>query len=215
MVSSISRRIPFSVQRLVLWMWIFTTRASPRKNRRTAELECVAKLTWGERVRRPASAVRFMQAWRSAEAPSRLVSSASVSGSKSALNVKVTSACISAPKRVIKYAAQLVPYFASKWTTTRRHHALHTSRPRLSAVVIDIEVVARDLQISEASFLRLLRAHDRVACAQRLLETVREIAGGAAGGTRESTVEGEAEADDSMVAIPAAMREAVELLARE
>jgi hypothetical protein len=76
----------------------------------------------------------------------------------------------------------------------------------------DISVVARELRLSDASFLRLRWARDRVACAQRLLETVREIAGSAAGRTGASTVEGNT--GDSLEAISAAMREAVELLAR-
>ena len=54
---------------------------------------------------------------------------------------------------------------------------------------------------------------DRIACAQRLLETVREIAGGAAGRTGATTVEGNTR--DSLSAISAAAREAVELLARD
>lgn len=44
----------------------------------------------------------------------------------------------------------------------------------------DISVLARELRLSDASFRRLRRARGRVACAQRLLETVREIAGSAA-----------------------------------
>lgn len=77
----------------------------------------------------------------------------------------------------------------------------------------DISVVARELRLSDASFRRLRRARDRLACAQRLLETAREIAGSAAGRTGASTVEGNT--GDSLGAISAATRKAVELLARE
>jgi hypothetical protein len=43
----------------------------------------------------------------------------------------------------------------------------------LADAVTDIEVASRDLQISDASFVRLRRALDRVACAQSVLETMR------------------------------------------
>ncbi|OAJ59390.1 hypothetical protein A6V36_27480 [Paraburkholderia ginsengiterrae] len=43
----------------------------------------------------------------------------------------------------------------------------------------DIEAAARDLQISDASIVRLRRAMDRVGCAQRLLETVKVGSDGA------------------------------------
>ncbi|MGF6924261.1 hypothetical protein [Paraburkholderia sp. 40] len=70
----------------------------------------------------------------------------------------------------------------------------------LAEAPTDIEVAARDLQISDASFVRLRRAMDRVACAQTVLETVR-VAG--VGAKRDETV------------MRMRMREAVELLARE
>jgi hypothetical protein len=89
----------------------------------------------------------------------------------------------------------------------------------LADVRTDTIVASRDLQISDASFVRLRRALDRVTCAQRLLETVmREIAatgcsqerlradGGNVGGERTAT--GHADAFSEMQAL-------VELLARE
>ncbi|MFM0409428.1 hypothetical protein [Paraburkholderia dipogonis] len=81
----------------------------------------------------------------------------------------------------------------------------------------DISVVARELRLSDASFLRLRRARDRVACAQRLLETVREIAGSAAGGTGASTDVGggDGQPKDSAGVFGAAVRAEVELLAGE
>lgn len=80
----------------------------------------------------------------------------------------------------------------------------------------DISVVARELRLSDASFLRLRRARDRVACAQRLLETARKIAGGAAGGTGASTDVGggDSQTGDSAGTFGAAVRAEVELLAR-
>jgi hypothetical protein len=39
----------------------------------------------------------------------------------------------------------------------------------------DISTAARDLALSDASFVRLRRALDRAACAQTLLETVSKI----------------------------------------
>jgi hypothetical protein len=82
----------------------------------------------------------------------------------------------------------------------------------LADVVTDAEVAARDAGISDASFMRLRRAMDRLACAQTLVETVSEIAGKTAGVAGTSPTGGEAERD--LGAIAAAMREAVELLAR-
>ncbi|WP_085483269.1 hypothetical protein [Paraburkholderia susongensis] len=81
----------------------------------------------------------------------------------------------------------------------------------------DISVVARELRLSDASFGRLRRARDRVACAQRLLETVREIAGSAAGRTGASTDVGggDSQTEDSAGAFGAAVRTEVELLAKE
>jgi hypothetical protein len=43
----------------------------------------------------------------------------------------------------------------------------------LADIADDIEVAARDQQISDASFVRLRRAMDRVACAQSVLESMR------------------------------------------
>jgi hypothetical protein len=42
----------------------------------------------------------------------------------------------------------------------------------LTDALTDIEVASRDLQISDASFVRLRRAMDRVACAQSVLEAM-------------------------------------------
>jgi hypothetical protein len=77
----------------------------------------------------------------------------------------------------------------------------------------DISVAARDLTISDVSFIRLRRARDRVACAQTLLETVSEIADKPADAVGTSPTGSEAERD--LGTITAAMREAMELLARE
>ncbi|WP_341313777.1 hypothetical protein WN982_20840 [Paraburkholderia sp. IMGN_8] len=51
----------------------------------------------------------------------------------------------------------------------------------LTDAVTDIEVAARDLQISDANFVRLRRAMDRVARAQSVLETMRVGSVGASG----------------------------------
>ncbi|NYH26067.1 hypothetical protein [Paraburkholderia bryophila] len=59
----------------------------------------------------------------------------------------------------------------------------------LADVVTDIEVAARDLQISDPNFVRLRRAMDRLSCAQPILETLRAESTGAEDGaeaTRES-----------------------------
>jgi hypothetical protein len=84
----------------------------------------------------------------------------------------------------------------------------------LADVVTDAEVAARDLQISDASFARLRRATDRVACAQSVLETMSEIAGKTAGVAGTSPTGSEAERDLGTIRT-AAMRAEVELLARE
>jgi hypothetical protein len=76
----------------------------------------------------------------------------------------------------------------------------------------DISVAARDYRISDSSFIRLRRARDRVACAQSVLETMREIAGTTAGVAGTSPTGSKAERDLGTIA--AAMRGAVELLAR-
>ncbi|MFL9966212.1 hypothetical protein PQR02_35475 [Paraburkholderia sediminicola] len=67
----------------------------------------------------------------------------------------------------------------------------------LADVAADVEVAARDVGISDASFIRLRRAIDWVACAQSVLETMRARSVGAS--------------DDRWAL---RMREAVELLAR-
>jgi hypothetical protein len=69
----------------------------------------------------------------------------------------------------------------------------------LADVASDAEVAARDSGIADASFVRLRRAMDRVACAQRLLETVRAESASVKGGEPVMRMQ---------------MREAVELLAR-
>lgn len=71
----------------------------------------------------------------------------------------------------------------------------------------DIGVVARELGLSDASSLWLRRARDRVACAQRLLETVREIAGGTAGWAGPPP----AEAEGNVETIAAAMLPACDM----
>ncbi|MGT2469280.1 hypothetical protein [Paraburkholderia terrae] len=67
----------------------------------------------------------------------------------------------------------------------------------LTDAVTDIEVAARDRGISDASFVRLRRAMDRVACAQSLVESMRA---GSVGASDDET--------------GMRMRDAVELLAR-
>ncbi|MGF6924259.1 hypothetical protein [Paraburkholderia sp. 40] len=69
----------------------------------------------------------------------------------------------------------------------------------LADAVTDIEVAARDAGISDASFVRLRRAMDRVACAQTVLETVRVASVGAEYGESDAVMR---------------LREAMELLAR-
>jgi hypothetical protein len=76
-----------------------------------------------------------------------------------------------------------------------------------------MRTAALDVALSDASFVRLRRARDRVACAQTLLESVSEIAGKRADAAGTSPTGSEAERD--LGAIAATMREAVELLARE
>lgn len=70
----------------------------------------------------------------------------------------------------------------------------------LADAFTDIEVAARDAGISDASFVRLRRAMDRVSCAQSVLEA---LGAGSVG------------ASDREWALRMRMREAVELLARE
>jgi replicative DNA helicase len=72
----------------------------------------------------------------------------------------------------------------------------------------------RSARMSDASFVRLRRARDRVACAQTLLGTVSEIAGTTADASGTSPTRSEVGRDLGTI-IAAAMREAVELLARE
>jgi len=61
----------------------------------------------------------------------------------------------------------------------------------LADVELDISVAARDLGISDASFMRLRRALDRVAGAQVLMEASTEIGckEGASGAAMRATVE--------------------------
>ncbi|MGF6607807.1 hypothetical protein OKW45_002707 [Paraburkholderia sp. WSM4175] len=70
----------------------------------------------------------------------------------------------------------------------------------LADAVTDIEVAARDAGISDASFVRLRRAMDRVACAQAVLKTMGAESVGASGEETAHRV--------------LRVREAVELLAR-
>jgi hypothetical protein len=67
-------------------------------------------------------------------------------------------------------------------------------------VTNDVGVAARDAGIPDAGFVRLRRAIDRVACAQTVLETMRE---------------GSVGASDEETALRVRMREAVDLLARK
>ncbi|MGU7784435.1 hypothetical protein [Burkholderia sp. PU8-34] len=77
----------------------------------------------------------------------------------------------------------------------------------------DIGIVLRDLGIADASVVRLQRARDRLVCVQWLLEqTAMAVTRRAAGRSRPDDY---AESDGQKKAIAAAMREAVELLARE
>lgn len=74
----------------------------------------------------------------------------------------------------------------------------------------DIGIAALDNKITDTNFIRLRRARDRVTAAQRLLETMRGV-GCNEGGAAASPNQG----DRDLGAIAAAMREAVELLAKE
>jgi len=75
----------------------------------------------------------------------------------------------------------------------------------LTDVATDIEVAARDAGISDASFVRLRRVMDRVACVQSVLEAM----GMRSVGTSNVGVE----SDESLK--QAAMRGAMDLLVRE
>jgi hypothetical protein len=81
----------------------------------------------------------------------------------------------------------------------------------LSDAESDISESARDLGLADANYVRLRRAQDRVECAQRLLETMREVV--------SKPMRRAAQADDadekSLGAIASAMRAEVELLAKE
>ncbi|AXF10002.1 hypothetical protein CUJ91_18450 [Paraburkholderia graminis] len=70
----------------------------------------------------------------------------------------------------------------------------------LSDIETDVGVAARHQQISDASFVRLRRALDRLACAQAVLAAM------SAGSVGTSSGE---------TGMPMQMRDAVELLARE
>ncbi|WP_421376472.1 hypothetical protein ACOCG7_00980 [Paraburkholderia sp. DD10] len=76
----------------------------------------------------------------------------------------------------------------------------------LADVVTDTEVAARDAGISDASFVRLRRAIDRVACAQSVLEAMGVRSAGASSVTASR---GETRVRQM------ATRDAVDLLARE
>ncbi|MGF6996360.1 hypothetical protein [Paraburkholderia sp. GAS32] len=78
-------------------------------------------------------------------------------------------------------------------------HAIELLSILLNDVANDAEVAARESEISDASFMRLRRAMDRVACAQSVLETMRVRSAGAS---------------DEETALRVRMREAVDLLAR-
>jgi hypothetical protein len=71
----------------------------------------------------------------------------------------------------------------------------------LADVSNDVEVSARGSKISDANFVRLRRAMDRVACAQSVLETMMAESVGA-------------KCDETGMRMRMRMREAVELLAR-
>ncbi|KDR37715.1 hypothetical protein BG61_08610 [Caballeronia glathei] len=101
---------------------------------------------------------------------------------------------------------------ATNSASDRKYAFTHiTKRPAalfdcvLTDAATDIELAARNLQISDASFVRLRRVMDRVACAQRLLETIRV----ASVGTSGVRAKGDETGMRQMV-----MRDAVELLAR-
>ncbi|NPT41007.1 hypothetical protein GNZ12_06675 [Paraburkholderia sp. 1N] len=88
----------------------------------------------------------------------------------------------------------------------------------LTDAATDIEVASSELLIFDASFVRLRRALDRVACAQRLLETMREV--GATGCSRERLRADGGNVGAERVAtgwtdVAGEMRAVVELLARE
>ncbi|WP_143130448.1 hypothetical protein [Paraburkholderia sartisoli] len=86
--------------------------------------------------------------------------------------------------------------FGRKWALTHTKKRLADLLAYvLTDAMTDIEVAARDLQISDASFVRLRRAMDRVGCAQMRV--------GSVGSSRDET------------ALRVRMREAVVLLARE
>ncbi|MFM0100872.1 hypothetical protein PQQ87_35120 [Paraburkholderia nemoris] len=70
----------------------------------------------------------------------------------------------------------------------------------LTDSVTDIEVAARDVQISNAGFARLRRAMDRVVCAQSILETMRVERVDASG-------------DETLIGMGMRVRDAEELLA--
>lgn len=79
------------------------------------------------------------------------------------------------------------------------HEAVELLSILLADAATDIEVAARDAGISDASFVRVRRAMDRVACAQSVLETMR-------------VERVETRGDETVVGVR--MRDAVELLAK-
>jgi hypothetical protein len=77
----------------------------------------------------------------------------------------------------------------------------------LSDAESDISVAARDLGLLDANYVRLRRAQDRVECAQRLLETMRQVVSK----PMRRAAQADSEDEKSLGAIASAM----ELLARE
>jgi hypothetical protein len=85
----------------------------------------------------------------------------------------------------------------------------------LSDVDTDIGVAARDLGIADASFVRLKRARDRLACAQRLLEEAMPAVSSRKSSSTAARLQADGDTESEMGGTTTAMREAVELLARE
>jgi hypothetical protein len=79
----------------------------------------------------------------------------------------------------------------------------------LSDAESDISVAARDLGLADANYVRLRRARDHVECAQRLLETMREVVSK----PMRRAAQADDDRDKSLGAIASAMRAEVELLA--
>ena len=86
--------------------------------------------------------------------------------------------------------------------TDIRRRAVELLSVLLTDVTNELGVAARDAGISDASFVRLRRAIDRIACAQSILGAMRAGKVGA-------------ENDDAEMRVGMEVREAVELLVRE